>query len=45
MVMGALQALCEFSLLVSQQCHSDLSLTAMDDVLKRLYKKKGAFQE
>jgi len=45
MVMGAVCALCEFSLLVSQQNHSDLSLTALDDVLNRLYKKKGAFQE
>jgi len=41
-VMGAAQALCEFSLLVSQQNHSDLSFTALDDALKRFYKKKGA---
>jgi len=33
MVMGAVWALCEFSLLVSQQNHSDLSLTALDDAL------------
>jgi len=33
MVMGAVRALCEFSLLVSQQNHSDLSLTALDDAL------------
>ena len=45
MVMGAVRALCEFSLLVSQQNHSDLSLTALDDALKRFYKKKGAFRE
>jgi len=45
MVMGAVRALCEFSLLVSQQNHSDLSLTALDDALKQLYKKKGAFRE
>jgi len=34
MVMGAVRALCEFSLLVSQQNHSDLSLTALDDARK-----------
>jgi hypothetical protein len=34
MVMGAVQALCEVTLLVSQQNHSDLSLTALDDALK-----------
>jgi len=34
MVMGAVLALCEFSLLVSQQNHSDLSLKALDDELK-----------
>jgi len=45
MVMGTVWALCEFSLLVNQQNHSDLSLTALDDALKQLYKKKGAFQE
>jgi len=44
MVMGAVRALCEFSLLVRQQNHSDLSLTALDDALKRFYKKKGAFR-
>jgi len=37
MVMGAVQALCEFSLLVSQQNHSALSLTALDDALMRFY--------
>jgi len=45
MVMGAVRALCEFSLLVSQQNHSDLSLTALDNPLKRFYKMKGAFRE
>jgi hypothetical protein len=45
MVMGAVRALCEFSLLVSQQNHSDLSLTALDNALKRFYKKKGAFRD
>jgi len=45
MVMRAVRALCEFSLLVSQRNHSDLSLTALDDALNRFYKRKGAFQE
>jgi len=45
MVMGAVRALCEFSLLVSQQNHSDLSLKALDDALKRFYQVKGIFQE
>ena len=45
MVMGAVRALCEFSLLVSQRNHSDLSLKALDDALKRFYQKKGIFQE
>ena len=45
MVMGEVQAWCEFSLLVSQQNHSDQSLTALDDALKRFYKNKGAFRE
>jgi len=45
MVMGAVRALCEFSLLVSQQNHSDLSLAALDDALKQPYKKKGAFRD
>ena len=40
-VMGAVRALCGLSLLGSQQNHSDLSLTALDDALKRLYEKKG----
>jgi hypothetical protein len=34
MGMGAVQALSEFSLLVSQQNHSDLSLKVLDDALK-----------
>jgi len=45
MVMGAVLALCEFSLLVSQHNHSDQSLTAIDDALNRFYKMKGAFRE
>jgi len=45
MVMGAVRVLCQFSLLVSQQNHSDLSLQALDDALKRLYQKKGIILE
>jgi hypothetical protein len=45
MVMGAVRALCDMSLLVSQQNHSDLSLAALDDALKRLYQKKEIFWE
>jgi len=45
MEMGAVWAVCESSLLVSQQNHSDLSLTALDGALTRLYKKKGAFRD
>jgi len=45
MVMGEMRALCEFSLLDSQQNHSKLSLTAIDDGLKQFYKKKGDFRE
>jgi len=44
MAMGAVWALCEFYLLVSQQNHSDRSITALDDARKQFYKKKGAFQ-
>jgi hypothetical protein len=45
MVMGAARALCKFSLIVSQQNHSDLSLNALGDSLKRFYQKKGTFRE
>ena len=45
MVMGAMRALCEFSLLVSQQNHSNVSLKALHDALKRFYKKEGIFRE
>jgi len=45
MVMGAVQASCEFSPRVSQQNHLDLSLKALDDVLKRFHQKKGIFRE
>jgi hypothetical protein len=44
MVMGAVHALCSFSLPVSQQNYSDLSLTALDDALMRFYKMNGAFR-
>jgi len=45
MVMGAVRASCEFSLLVSQQNHSDVSLTALDDGLERFHKRKGAIRD
>jgi hypothetical protein len=45
MVIGAVRALSEFSLLVRQQNHSELSLTALDNALTRLSKNKGAFRE
>jgi hypothetical protein len=45
MVMGAVQALCEFSLLVSKQNYSDLSLKALGNALKEFYRKKGIFRE
>jgi hypothetical protein len=38
MVMGAVRASCECSLLASQQHHSDLSLAALDDERKPFYK-------
>jgi hypothetical protein len=44
-VMGAVQTLCQFSLLVSQQNHSDLSLKALDDSLTRFYQKTGIFRD
>jgi len=45
MVMGAVRALCEFSLLVGEQNHSDLSLNALDDAVKWFYQMKGVFEE
>ena len=45
MVMGAVWALCELSLLVSQRNHSDLSLKALDDAVMRFYQEKGIFRE
>jgi hypothetical protein len=43
MVMGAVWALCEFCLLVSQQNHSDLSLKAVDESLKRFSHEERHF--
>jgi len=43
--MGAVQAVCQFSLLVSQQNHSDPSLKALDDALKQFHQMRGIFQE
>jgi len=45
MVLEAVQALGEFSPIVSQPNHSDLSLTALDDALKRFYINKSVFQD
>ena len=42
---GSSAAITAFSLFVSQQSHSDLSLTALDDALMQRYTKNGAFQE
>jgi len=44
MVMGAARALCELSLLVSQQNHSDLSLAGLDDAPERLHKTMVPFE-
>jgi hypothetical protein len=45
MVIGAMRALCEFSLLVSQQNPSDLSLKALDDVVKQFNQKQGIVRD
>jgi len=42
MLMGAVLALCEFSLLVSQQIHYNLALTARDDIFRQFNQKTGA---
>ena len=42
MAKGSVLALCQFSLLVSKQNHSDRSLTALDNALKRFHEKEGA---
>jgi len=44
-VMGAVRTVYEFSLLVSQQNHCNLSFAALDDGRKRFYKKKGASRD
>ena len=45
MVLGAVWVLCEFSLLVNKQNHPNLSLTTLDNALKRFYKENSAFLE
>jgi len=45
MVSGAVRPLWEFSLLVSQQNHSNVSLTEIDDPQRCVFEKKGVFQE
>jgi hypothetical protein len=45
MVMGAVRALCELSVLVNQQNHSDLFLKTLDNALKRFYQRKGIFRQ
>jgi len=44
MLMATVQAIGDFSLLVSQPNHSDLTHTAVGDVLNAYYKKKRAIQ-
>jgi len=44
-VMGAVWALCEFCLLVSQQNYSDLSLKELEDAFKQCYQRKGISPE
>jgi hypothetical protein len=44
-VLGAVRALCDYSLLVSQQNGSDVFLKARDSSLKTFYQKKGFLQE
>jgi hypothetical protein len=45
MVMRAVWASCEISLLVSEKNHSDPSLNSLDDALKAVHQKKGIFRE
>jgi hypothetical protein len=45
MVIGVVRTLCELSLLVYQLNHSDLSLNALDDALKRFYQTNGIVRE
>ena len=43
-IIGAVQAVCEFSVLVSQQNHSDIFLKTLGDALKQIYQKHCALQ-
>jgi len=43
-VLGAVGALCDFSLLVSLQNYSNLSLTAQHDAKKQCHMKNSTFQ-
>jgi hypothetical protein len=45
MMMAVVQAYSEFSLLISEQNHSDLSLNTLDDALNPFYQQKGIFRE
>jgi hypothetical protein len=45
MVMGAVWAVCQFCVLVSQQNHFDLSLNALDDALKQFCQQQGIFRD
>jgi hypothetical protein len=45
MVMGAVRAFCELSVLVSQRNHLDLFLKALDNAFKQSCQKKGIFRE
>jgi hypothetical protein len=45
MVLEEVRALCEWSLLDSQQDQTDLSLTAVDDTMNTFSKNKGAFRD
>jgi len=44
-VMGIVRTCCEFSLLVSEQNHSDLSLKQLYNALTLFYQKNGIFGE
>jgi len=45
MVLGAVSALCEFSLHASQLSYYDRFHNALDNTLNRFYNKKGIFQK
>jgi len=44
MGMGAVRALCEFSVLVCQQNHSNLTLPALDNALKQFHNRSVIFE-